>query len=147
MSEFDQARRTMLDAQIYARGVGNVNVLNAMAEVPGAPFVPDDMRTYAAVVWHHNSHIGDARATEFSSRSDYSIGQLCAKAFASASYRAGFGTDHGSVAAAPNGDAPMQVQAAHRQSYEYIWFDSKSAITPLKTRTLRGLPDTYPFGV
>jgi protein-L-isoaspartate(D-aspartate) O-methyltransferase len=30
---------------------------------------------------------------------------------------------------------------------EYAWFDDTSAVTPLPTRELHGMPDTYPFGV
>ena len=30
---------------------------------------------------------------------------------------------------------------------EYIWFDETSAVAPLETLELEGLPDTYPFGV
>jgi erythromycin esterase-like protein len=34
-----------------------------------------------------------------------------------------------------------------RQFDEYIWFDETQAVTPLRTEELRGLPDTYPFGL
>lgn len=34
-----------------------------------------------------------------------------------------------------------------RQFDEYIWFDKTQAVTPLKVRTEKGLPDTYPFGL
>jgi protein-L-isoaspartate(D-aspartate) O-methyltransferase len=34
-----------------------------------------------------------------------------------------------------------------KQFDEYVWFDATSAVTPLTTRELHGLPDTYPFGV
>ena len=34
-----------------------------------------------------------------------------------------------------------------RQFDEYIWFDETSAVTPLQTQELKGLPDTYPFGL
>jgi protein-L-isoaspartate(D-aspartate) O-methyltransferase len=34
-----------------------------------------------------------------------------------------------------------------QQFDEYIWFDSSRAVTPLDTTELKGLPDTYPFGV
>jgi protein-L-isoaspartate(D-aspartate) O-methyltransferase len=34
-----------------------------------------------------------------------------------------------------------------RQFDEYIWFDASQAVTPLATEELRGMPDTYPFGV
>ena len=34
-----------------------------------------------------------------------------------------------------------------QQFDEYIWFDDTSAVTPLDTAEIKGLPDTYPFGV
>jgi protein-L-isoaspartate(D-aspartate) O-methyltransferase len=34
-----------------------------------------------------------------------------------------------------------------RQFDEYVWFDESKAVTPLATRALEGLPDTYPFGL
>lgn len=74
-----------------------------------------------AVVWAHNSHIGDARATEMSRRGERNLGELCARGFGAESYRIGFGTDHGTVAAASAWNGPMEVKQvvpAHAQSYE-----------------------------
>jgi erythromycin esterase-like protein len=34
-----------------------------------------------------------------------------------------------------------------RQFDEYVWFDQTHAVTPLDTKKVDGLPDTYPFGV
>ena len=34
-----------------------------------------------------------------------------------------------------------------QQFDEYIWFDNTRAVTPLETVMIKGLPDTYPFGV
>jgi erythromycin esterase-like protein len=34
-----------------------------------------------------------------------------------------------------------------RQFDEYIWLDDTSAVTPLRSEELEGLPDTYPFGL
>ena len=34
-----------------------------------------------------------------------------------------------------------------RQFDEYIWFDETNAVTPLRSEELKGLPDTYPFGL
>jgi protein-L-isoaspartate(D-aspartate) O-methyltransferase len=34
-----------------------------------------------------------------------------------------------------------------RQFDEYIWFDRTRAVTPLDVRKLKGVPDTYPFGL
>jgi protein-L-isoaspartate(D-aspartate) O-methyltransferase len=162
------------------------------------------------VVWAHNSHVGDAGATEMSSRGEINIGSLCRSAFGKEVYAIGFGTDRGTVAAASDWDGPMEIKsvrpamdgsyerlfhdatlpgltlglrdadenlrralarprlqraigviyrpqteaASHyfeaalsRQFDEYIWIDATSAVTPIKTAELEGMPDTYPFGV
>ncbi len=164
-----------------------------------------------AIVWAHNSHVGNAKATEMSMRGEFNIGQLCREKFGDAAYIVGFGTHTGTVAAASNWDAPMEVKSvrpslkdsyellchesgvarfllplrdsprpsliaklqkprleraigviyrpeSERQSHyfqsilpkqfdEYVWFDQTTAVTPLKTQALEGLPDTYPFGL
>jgi protein-L-isoaspartate(D-aspartate) O-methyltransferase len=162
-----------------------------------------------AIVWAHNSHIGDAAATEMSSRGEYNIGHLCRQEFAGQTYAIGFGTEGGTVAAASNWDGPMEIKTvlpAIAESYErcchesgiasfcldlrqsagkleslrkprleraigviyrpetelashyfqavlpdqfdeYIWFDRTTAVTPFDTKTLKEMPDTYPFGL
>ena len=164
-----------------------------------------------AVVWAHNSHLGDARATEMAARGEWNLGQLCRQEFADAAYLLGFGTDHGTVAAASHWGGPMEnkrVRPAHGHSYEglchetglsafllplrhprhadlraglgearleraigviyrpetelashyfharlpeqfdeYVWFDASSAVAPLETHELQGVPETYPFGL
>ena len=77
-----------------------------------------------AVIWAHNSHIGNAAATEMRRRGEHNIGQLCREHFGSGSYHIGFGTNDGTVAAAKNWDAPMEimnVRPAHPQSYERLF--------------------------
>ena len=164
-----------------------------------------------AVVWAHNSHIGNAAATEMAIRGEYNLGQLCRRVFGDQAYLVGFGTHSGTVAAASEWDGPMEVKnvrpalpnsyehlchatgvarfmlglrgrgdlcgrtglgkeqleraigviyrpetemASHyfqaklpEQFDEYIWFDNTCAVTPLDTAEIKGLPDTYPFGV
>ena len=76
-----------------------------------------------AVVWEHNSHLGDARATEMGVRGQINVGQLCRERFADAAYLVGFGTDHGTVAAAHDWDGDMRVMSvrpAHPESYEFL---------------------------
>ena len=162
------------------------------------------------IVWAHNSHVGNAAATEMSARGETNIGELCRNEFGSSVYNIGFGTHTGTVAAASNWDGPMEIKkvmpsisgsyervfhesgcprfllslkeldddlesaiskprleraigviyrpeselASHyfqsilpRQFDEYIWFDESHAVTPINTETLKGLPDTYPFGL
>ena len=76
-----------------------------------------------AVLWEHNSHLGDAAATEMSVRGELNVGHLCRRTFGDAAYLVGFGTDHGTVAAAHDWDGPMHVMSvrpAHPQSYEAL---------------------------
>jgi len=81
-----------------------------------------------AVVWAHNSHIGDARATEMSKiRDELNIGQLCREAFGAKARLLGFGTDRGTVAAASDWDGPMEikdVRPAHEDSFEWLCWQS-----------------------
>lgn len=77
-----------------------------------------------AVIWEHNSHVGDARATSMSARGELNVGELCRKRFGDAAYSVGFGTDHGTVAAASYWDGPMEVKAvmpSHADSYEAVF--------------------------
>lgn len=74
-----------------------------------------------AVVWAHNSHIGDASATEMSIRGEHNVGQLCRNEFKQQAYLIGFGTDRGTVAAASDWDSPMQIMKVRpsiEKSYE-----------------------------
>ena len=167
--------------------------------------------TSKAVIWEHNSHVGDARATQMSARGEFNIGQLVRQEYDDDAYLIGFGTDHGTVAAASEWGGPMevkQVQPAHIDSYErvchevhsdnfllplrnpakgitrekllaerleraigviykpetelqshyfyaslprqfdeYIWFDETRAVVPLNRETIKGMPDTFPFGL
>ncbi len=76
-----------------------------------------------AIVWAHNSHVGNARATEMSKRGEHNIGQLCRAEYGNGAYIVGFGTDHGTVAAASDWDGPVEfksVRPALARSYERL---------------------------
>ncbi len=84
--------------------------------------------TSKAVVWAHNSHCGDAGATELGDRGELNIGSLCRQHFEGSAYHVGFGTDHGMVAAAHDWDAPMEsmeVRPAHPLSYERLFHQAR----------------------
>ena len=64
-----------------------------------------------AVVWAHNSHIGDARHTDMGRlRGELNIGQLCRERFGDEAALVGFGTHDGTVAAATDWDGPMEIK-------------------------------------
>jgi erythromycin esterase-like protein len=77
-----------------------------------------------AVVWAHNSHIGNAAATAMGWEGEFNVGELCRTAYGDDAVLIGFGTDRGTVAAASDWDAPMEiksVRAAREDSYEYAF--------------------------
>lgn len=62
------------------------------------------------MVWAHNSHLGDASATEMGRmRDELSVGQLCRERFGDDAALIGFGTHTGTVTAASDWDEPMQI--------------------------------------
>ncbi len=76
-----------------------------------------------AVIWAHNSHVGDAAATEMSGRGELNIGHLCREEFGDHAYSIGFGTDNGTVAAASDWGGPMEIKAVRPSqpgSYERL---------------------------
>jgi protein-L-isoaspartate(D-aspartate) O-methyltransferase len=80
-----------------------------------------------AVIWAHNSHVGNAAATEMGTHGEINLGQLVRERFGNQAYLIGFGTDQGTVAAASNWDAPMEVKTvrpSHEDSYERIMHEA-----------------------
>jgi protein-L-isoaspartate(D-aspartate) O-methyltransferase len=87
-------------------------------------FYGDDSK---AIVWAHNSHVGNAAATEMAARGETNIGELCRKEFGDSVYSIGFGTHTGTVAAASDWDAPMEVKKvvpSVPRSYERLFHDT-----------------------
>jgi len=79
------------------------------------------------VVWAHNSHLGDARATEMSSRGELNLGQLIRERHAGDAVLIGFSTYTGTVTAANDWDAPAERKRVRRAlpgSYEEIFHDA-----------------------
>jgi erythromycin esterase-like protein len=79
--------------------------------------------TARIVVWEHNSHIGDARATEMGSRGELNIGQLMRERHGRDAVNVGFTTYTGTVTAASEWGAPAErkrVRPALPDSYEAL---------------------------
>lgn len=78
------------------------------------------------VVWAHNSHVGDASATQKSERGEINLGQLARKRFGRAAMLIGFTTFEGTVTAASGWDEPVERKTllpALQESYEYIFHE------------------------
>ncbi len=76
------------------------------------------------VVWAHNSHLGDARATQMGDMGELNLGQLARQFFPKHVCSIGFMTDHGTVTAASDWDGPAErknVRPALEGSYEAVF--------------------------
>jgi erythromycin esterase-like protein len=74
------------------------------------------------VIWAHNSHLGDARATEMGKRGELNVGQLIRQKHGEEAVLVGFTTYTGTVTAAHDWDDPgeqRRVRPALPESYEY----------------------------
>lgn len=60
------------------------------------------------VVWAHNSHLGDARATEVSAQGELNVGQLVREHYGEDCRSIGFTTHSGTVTAADDWDGPVE---------------------------------------
>jgi erythromycin esterase-like protein len=79
-------------------------------------------------VWAHNSHIGDARATELGERGELNVGQLAREHYGRDAVLVGFATHHGTVTAASGWGAPAErkrVRPALSTSYEAMFHDTQ----------------------
>jgi erythromycin esterase-like protein len=60
------------------------------------------------VLWAHNSHLGDARATEMGRMGEHNVGQLVRQRFGPDAVLIGFSTYTGTVTAASDWDGPAE---------------------------------------
>jgi erythromycin esterase-like protein len=80
------------------------------------------------VVWEHNSHVGDARATEMSVRGELNVGQLARQRYGNQCVLVGFTTFDGTVTAATDWGGPaerMRVRPALAGSHEALFHDAE----------------------
>jgi erythromycin esterase-like protein len=92
------------------------------------------------IIWAHNSHVGDARATQMASHGEVNIGQLAKEAFGPDAISVGFTTYSGSVSAASAWGADVErkyVRPALDESIESFFHES-----PAKAFTL--IPSEHP---
>ncbi|HEX7645323.1 MAG TPA: erythromycin esterase family protein [Burkholderiaceae bacterium] len=127
----EQNARLVVDAEHYYRTMfrGRVSSWNLrdkhMADTLGAVdrHLSSGGKPARIVVWEHNSHVGDARATEIGRMGEWNVGQLAREAYGEDAFLVGFTTYQGSVTAASDWDEPAErkkVRPALAGSYEQL---------------------------
>jgi erythromycin esterase-like protein len=128
----EQNARVVKDAEEYYRAMfeGRVSSWNLrdthMAETLDALLAHLDRKGGRSklVVWAHNSHVGDARATQMGEAGEINIGQLARERYPGQALLVGFSTYTGTVTAASEWGAPAErkrVRPALRESYEALF--------------------------
>jgi erythromycin esterase-like protein len=132
----EQNARVVCDAEAYYRamfrgGAASWNLrdrhmmatLEALVEHANRP----GGRLARTIVWAHNSHLGDARATGLAARGELNLGQLARERFGDACCAIGFTTHDGEVTAAHEWDEPAALRAVRPSlsgSYERLFHDT-----------------------
>jgi erythromycin esterase-like protein len=128
----EQNARVVRDAeeyyhQMYRAEVSSWNLRDLhMAETLDAMIHHLDRRSgnTKVVVWEHNSHVGDARATAMGARGELNVGQLARERHGADAVLIGFSTFEGRVTAASNWGAPAErkrVRPARQGSSEALF--------------------------
>jgi erythromycin esterase-like protein len=119
--------RTMFRAGIQSWNLrdqhmaGTIESLRDHLSEPGRPA--------KLAVWAHNSHLGDARATQMGQRGELNVGQLMRERFPGKTVLIGYTTSHGTVTAASDWGDPVElkrVRPALPESYEHLFHETGS---------------------
>lgn len=126
--------RVMYEGSVRSWNLRDTHMFDTLKHL--LDFHGDDSK---AVVWAHNSHLGNAAATDMGSRGEINVGHLCRESYGEEAYLVGFGTHTGTVAAASGWDQPMEikkVRPSHPESYERVCHDSGVShfLLPLRDR-------------
>jgi erythromycin esterase-like protein len=153
----EQNARVVKDAEEYYRSMfrGQVSSWNLrdrhMMETLEALLIHLDRRVGRSklVVWAHNSHLGDARATDMGQAGELNLGQLVRERYGNDCLLVGFTTFTGTVTAASDWDGPAErkrVRPALPGSYERLFHETglsrfllplgARAVEPLRRRRL-----------
>jgi erythromycin esterase-like protein len=131
----EQNARVVRNAEMYYRAMfrGGVESWNVRDRhmmdtlVTLAEHAAQQGRSAKVVVWAHNSHLGDARATSMEDLGELNLGQLAKERYGTACFSVGMTTHHGEVTAAHEWDEPAalrRVQPSLSGSYEHLFHET-----------------------
>lgn len=118
----------MLNAERYyramaKRGPDDWNIRDGHMVTALEKIIASHQKKAKCVVWEHNTHLGDARATDMAEEGLVNVGQLLREKYGNSVYAVGFGTHRGTVIAAREWGGKVEelpVPNARKGSWEYI---------------------------
>lgn len=121
--------RTMFRGRVSSWNLRDRHMADTL-DALGAHLSQERAEPAKIVVWEHNSHIGDARATETGQLGEWNVGQLARERYGNQAFLLGFTTYTGWVTAASRWDGPAErkrVVPALAGSYEELFHRSGHA--------------------
>ena len=116
--------RTMFQGRVSSWNLRDAHMVDTLDSL--AKFLQSEGIEPKIVVWAHNSHLGDARATEMGQAGEWNVGQLVRQRHGTETLLVGFTTYEGTVTAATDWDAPAErvhVRPALAGSYERLFHE------------------------
>jgi erythromycin esterase-like protein len=117
--------RTMFRGRVSSWNLRDEHMVETISELDAHLGRHGDLQRIA--VWAHNSHLGDASATEMGDAGEWNVGQLMRKHYGSQAFLLGFSTYQGTVTAASDWDGEIErkrVRPGLAGSYEKLFHES-----------------------
>ena len=135
----EQYYRTMFSGRVSSWNLRDRHMVETLDAL--AAYMDRDAGRSKFVVWAHNSHLGDARATEMGAHGEWNVGQLVRERWGNDCFNIGFTTHEGTVTAASEWDGPAErkrVRPSMPGSYERFFHDTNVPSFLLNLRDLAG---------
>lgn len=145
VAEAEHYYGTMLDEETSSWNLRDTHMVNTLEHL--TQHVARTAGRSKMVVWAHNSHVGDARATSMGRRGEVNVGSLMRRRHGGSAVLVGFTTYNGTVTAAPEWHRPEErrnVRDARTDSYEALFHDLGMPAFYLPLRTSRPHIDAFP---
>lgn len=116
--------RTMFSAHVSSWNLRDHHMAGTLEALASHLRAPARDLPAKIVVWAHNSHVGDARATEAGRCGEWTLGQLARERYREQAFLIGLTTYEGTVTAASDWDAPAErkrVRPALPGAYESLF--------------------------
>lgn len=124
IKDAEQYYRTMFRGEVSSWNLRDQHMMDAFSAL--VEHLEKFQKPAKMVVWAHNSHLGNARATQMGQRGELNLGQLIRDRHGHDAVLIGFTTHEGSVTAASEWDAPAErkrVRPSMGESYERLFHE------------------------
>lgn len=125
VKDAEEYYRTMFRGRIESWNLRDRHMVGTLKAL--LTFLDSSQPGARVVVWAHNSHLGDARATDMGAQGELNVGQLVREEYGAGAVLVGFTTHTGTVSAASEWDGRVErkhVRPALAGSYERIFHDA-----------------------